>query len=166
MKYQYRIGTKEDMKQLIHVGYQSYGCFKDQLEKKHWQKLKSNLTNPQNYMDLLEISQCFVCEKEGKIVGMAFLVSNGNPTDIFPSHCCYLRMVGVLPNESGKGIGRKLTQRCLNYAKETEEKVVALHTSEIMDAARHIYESMGFAKVRELPKNLGVRYWLYEKEVD
>lgn len=165
MKYQYRIGNKEDIKQLIHVGYQSYGSFKDQLDKEHWQQLKSFLTDPQKYKELLDISRCFVCEKEGKIVGMAFFVSHGNPTKIFSPNSCYLRMVGVLPNECGKGIGRKLTQRCLNYAKETEEKVIALHTSEIMDAARHIYESMGFQKVKELPLHLGLRYWLYEKEI-
>jgi len=166
MKYQYRIGDLEDVQHLIRVGYHSYGSFKDQLKKEHWEKMKSFLVNPQRYMDLLKISRCFVCEKEGKIVGMAFLVRNGNPTDIFRADCCYLRMVGVLPDESGKGIGRRLTQMCLNYAKETEEKVVALHTSEIMESAIYLYESMGFNKVKELPMSLGIRYWLYEKKID
>jgi ribosomal protein S18 acetylase RimI-like enzyme len=52
-------------------------------------------------------------------------------------------------------------QHCINHAKKTNEKVIALHTSEFMNAARHLYEKMGFEILREIEPRLGNRYWLY-----
>ena len=96
---------------------------------------------------------------------MAYVIPKGNPTDIFQEDWSYIRMVGVNPNYNGNGIGKRLTQLCIDHAKETGENVVALHTSEFMDAARHIYESMGFKQIRELEPRLGKRYWLYQLEL-
>ena len=96
---------------------------------------------------------------------MAFLVPRGNPTEIFQGDWSYIRMVGVDPRFSGKGIGRQLTQHCIDFAKSTNEKTIALHTSEFMDAARHIYESLGFTPIKELPLRYGKRYWLYQLEL-
>lgn len=40
-----------------------------------------------------------------------------------------------------------------------------LHTSEMMGAARHIYESLGFKKLREIEPRYGKKYWLYKLEL-
>jgi ribosomal protein S18 acetylase RimI-like enzyme len=50
---------------------------------------------------------------------------------------------------------------CIDKAKQTKEKTIALHTSEFMDAARHIYESLGFKVLHEIAPRLGKKYWLY-----
>lgn len=47
----------------------------------------------------------------------------------------------------------------------SNERTIALHTSEFMDAARHIYESVGFVKVKEIPARYGKKYWLYLLEI-
>lgn len=70
-------------------------------------------------------------------------------------------MVGVNTAYAGKGIGRRLMEICIDHARKTNETKVALHTSEFMDAARHIYENMGFVRIKELDSRLGKRYWLY-----
>ncbi|MDB5249085.1 MAG: hypothetical protein JWQ40_3479 [Segetibacter sp.] len=70
-------------------------------------------------------------------------------------------MVGVHPGYTGQGIAKTLTQTCLEKAKDLNEKTIALHTSELMDAARHIYESPGFTILKEIPNRFGKRYWLY-----
>jgi len=49
----------------------------------------------------------------------------------------YIRFVTVDPSFGGQGIGRKLTTLCIDTARQNES-VIALHTSELMDAARHI----------------------------
>jgi len=48
---------------------------------------------------------------------------------------------------------------------ELKEKTIALHTSEFMDAARHIYEGLGFIMVKEIPPRYGKRYWLYRLDL-
>lgn len=60
---------------------------------------------------------------------------------------------------------KKLMQLCEDHARQTGEKFIALHTSEFMEAARHIYESMGFVQIKELERRLGKMYWLYVKEL-
>jgi len=54
---------------------------------------------------------------------------------------------------------------CIDFARSSDEKTVALHTSEYMNAARHIYESLGFRQIRELEPRYGKRYWIYKLEL-
>jgi ribosomal protein S18 acetylase RimI-like enzyme len=166
MELKYRIGTITDKDQLQKLGLVSYGQFKNVLTEENWNKLNTFLTAEDSYVDLLKKAKCFVCEDKGEIIGMAYLVSKGNPTDVFQEDWSYIRMVGVNPNYSGKGIGKQLTEMCIDFAKETNEEVVALHTSEFMDTARHIYESVGFNQIKELEPRLGKKYWLYQLEIN
>lgn len=165
MEYKYRIGTIKDKEKLQKLGLTSYGQFKEVLTEENWNKMNAFLTAQNSYLDLLSKSKCFICETNAEIIGMAFLVSKGNPTGIFHTDWCYIRMVGVNPEYGGKGIGKKLTQMCIDSAKETKEKIIALHTSEFMDVARHIYESIGFEQTKELEPLYGKKYWLYKLEI-
>lgn len=161
MEYHYRRGTVADKEKLQQLGLNSYGQFKNILTEENWNKLNSSLTTEKTYLELLSISTCYVCEKGEEIVGMAFIIPSGNPTDIFDENWSYIRMGGVHTDYAGNGIGKRLTQMCIDHAKKRGEKIVALHTSEFMDAARKIYEKMGFKQIKELPFRLGKRYWLY-----
>jgi ribosomal protein S18 acetylase RimI-like enzyme len=163
--YTFRDANIADLQELKSLGQNSFGQYKNHLTEENWQKLNVYLTGESTYHELLGKSRCFVCIHENAIVGMAFFLSSGNPTEVFQEDWSYMRMVGVNKAYGGKGIGKYLIKQCLAYAKETGEKAVALHTSEFMDAARHIYESMGFCRIRQLPDRLGKRYWLYLLEL-
>ena len=165
MNYIFRNATEDDTEQLRQLGLNSYGQFESILTEENWTRLKTNLLAENLYSDLLKKGVCFVCVTAEAVIGMAFLIPNGNPTEIFPAEYCYLRMVGVHTGFSGKGIGRKLTQLCIDHAKASGEQRMALHTAEFMDSARHIYESVGFIKTRELKQMLGKKYWFYTLEL-
>ncbi len=160
----YREGNSDDVAGLQKLALISYGRFQNALTEENWNKLKSHLINKNLFPDLLKISKGLVCEHQNEIVGMAFLVPKGNPTEIFEADWSYIRMVGVHPDFGGIGIGKTLTQMCIDFAKSWDEKVIALHTSEYMNAARHIYESLGFKQIRELEPRYGKRYWIYKLE--
>lgn len=157
----YRIATLQDKARLQDLGLNSYGQFKNILTEENWSKLNSFLTNEKSYSDLLSNSKCFVCETNDEIIGMAYIIPKGNPTEIFQTDWSYIRMVGVNTEFEGKGIGKKLIQMCIDFAVETNENIIALHTSEFMNAARHIYENIGFKQIKELEPRLGKKYWLY-----
>lgn len=157
----YRQGAVEDIDELQQLAALSYGVYKHVLSEEHWLKLEHFLNDRQKFEHLLQQSTCFVCVCQGKIVGMAFVILSGNPWDIFPANWAYIRMVGVNPDCQGKGIARRLTQKCIDFAKQNEESTIALHTSEFMDAARHVYEKLGFVQIREIEPRFGKRYWLY-----
>jgi GNAT superfamily N-acetyltransferase len=163
--FKYREASKEDEEQLRNLGLLSYGQFKDDLPQENWANLKAALSVHYLYSGILKIATGFVCEADEKIIGMAFLIPSGNPTEIFQSDWSYIRLVGVDPDYAGKGIGKHLMHMCIDLARRNNEKVIALHTSEFMNAARHIYENMGFVQLRELPTRYGKRYWLYKIEL-
>lgn len=163
MDITYRRGIKDDLTNLKDLAINSWGQFRTQLTPENWQKLFDSLSDDETYTELLEKSTCFVSTTDNdKIIGMAFLVPNGNPTDIYDKDWCYIRFVTVDPQFGGQGIGRKLTNLCIDTAKQNNEKVIALHTSELMDTARHIYESIGFKILKEIDQRFGKRYWLYK----
>lgn len=162
MELNYRSANLSDAEQLKMLAINSWSQFKNDLTPEFWKELYTNLSNKNTFTTLIENSKSFVCETTSKeIVGMAFLVSSGNPTDIYDTNWSYIRYVSVNPKYRGYGIGRKLTQKCIDYAKENNERYIALHTSIMMINARHLYENLGFKILNELEPRLGKQYWLY-----
>ncbi len=147
------------------LGILSYGQHRGALDPESWEKFHAFISAPDTFTYLMSTSTCFLCSVDKHIVGMAFLVRKGHPTDMFEAHWSYLRMVGVDPEYAGRGIAKRLTTMCLDHARQTGERFVALHTSEFMDAARHIYEGFGFKVVRSLTR-YDKQYWIYLLDLD
>jgi len=162
MELNFREGNNEDKEQLKNLAIISYGQFQKILTEENWNKFYENLKADRSYTNILNIAKCFVCEIENEIIGVAYIIPSGNPTDIFETNWSYIRMVGVNPKYRANGISKKLIQNCIAFAIENGETIIALHTSEFMNAARHIYESLGFKKIRELDPLFGKKYWLYQ----
>jgi ribosomal protein S18 acetylase RimI-like enzyme len=167
MEIKHRVGNINDLDGLKKLALKSWEQFRAKLTNENWEKLYTNLNNDNTYSELLDKSECLVCTTDtGEIVGMAFLVPSGNPTEVYDKDWCYIRFVSVDPGFGGQGIGRRLTEHCIELAKEKREKTLALHTSEIMEKARHIYESLGFKILKEIDQRLGKRYWIYTLDID
>jgi GNAT superfamily N-acetyltransferase len=162
----YRVGTINDVDQLQELGITANGQFQSALTPGNWKIFNGNLKDKQKFIDILNIAKCFVCIDKRKIIGVAYLIPSGNPTDLFNSNWSYIRMVGVNPKYRGQGIAKTLTQMCIDFAKQSNELTIALHTSEFMDAARHIYESIGFKVLKEIPPLFGKKYWLYTLDLN
>lgn len=162
----YRVADRNDLNDLQALGLASYGRLKKDITPENWAKLQALLTSDQTFPVLVESCHAFVYEEDSRLLGMAFLVPSGNPTKIYSSDTSYIRMVGVHPHADGKGIAQNLTRLCIDKAKETGEKMIMLHSAEIMYAARHIYEKLGFKKVRLLDVHYGLPYWLYQLDLE
>lgn len=165
MKLKYREGSQVDKQQLKGLAISSYSPFQHVLKEGDWKTLSDKLHDDSSYTSILEIAQCYVCEAEGKLIGVAYIVPSGNPTPIFDTAWSYIRMVGVDPAFRGKGIARKLTELCIAFARQSNEQIIALHTSEFMHSARALYEDLGFKRVKEIDPIFGKRYWLYQLEL-
>ena len=161
----YRLANQKDLKALQALGLASYGTMKAFLTDENWKEMETFLKSENLYSDLLLSSTPFICENKRGIIGMGFLIPSGHPTQVFPSETNYIRMVGVHPDAGGQGIAQYIPRLCIEKAKETGEKSIMLHTSELLLAARHIYEKMGFRKVRKLDLHYGMEYWLYRMDI-
>jgi ribosomal protein S18 acetylase RimI-like enzyme len=158
----YRVAEQKDLPALEELALASYGRLKKHLTPENWTKMETLLKSDQTFPILVRDCHSFVYEENGRLLGMAWLVPSGNPTKVYSAETSYIRMVGVHPDAGGKGIAQALTKLCINKANETGETMISLHSAEIMYDARHIYEKLGFKKIRLLDEHYGLAYWLYE----
>ena len=162
----YRMADPNDIPALRELGLASYGTLrKDYLSPENWKKMQAVLLSDDTFPVLVNSCFAFVCEEDSKLLGMAFLVPSGNPTKMYSADTSYIRMVGVHPDAGGKGIAQTLTSLCIEKAKELGEKIIMLHSAEVMYAARHVYEKLGFQKIRILDEHYGLEYWLYQLDI-
>ncbi len=87
---------------------------------------------------------CWVAERHGGIVGSVTLVDAGDGV-------AKLRLLYVEPSARGLGIGARLVDECLRFAKRAGYRRMSLWTNAIHHAACHIYKERGFAIVAEEP---------------
>ena len=59
-----------------------------------------------------------------------------------------LRLLIVDPKARGLGLGARLTNECVKFARAAGYKKITLWTHSILTAARHVYEKAGFKLMR------------------
>lgn len=86
--------------------------------------------------------RAWIAEKDGERVGAVFVARESD-------EIARLRLLHVEPQARGLGIGKRLVEECVRFARQAGYEKMLLWTQSILHSARHIYEQQGFQIVRE-----------------
>jgi DNA-binding MarR family transcriptional regulator/N-acetylglutamate synthase-like GNAT family acetyltransferase len=100
---------------------------------------------------------CWVAEQGGRIVGAVFVVRKSK-------RVAQLRLLYVEPSARGQGLGARLVDECIAFARAKGYASLMLWTNDVLHAARHVYQTRGFVlekqeRHRSFGKTLVGQFW-------
>jgi GNAT superfamily N-acetyltransferase len=89
----------------------------------------------------------WIAELDGRRVGCVLCVAGDEPGT------AQLRVLLVHPDARGNGLGARLVDTCVAFARDAGYRRVRLWTNDVLTTARHIYLAAGFHMVTEKPNH-------------
>lgn len=90
----------------------------------------------------LQRERCWIAEIDGRYAGSVMLVKDS-------ADVARLRLLLVEPSARGRGIGKRLVDECIAFARSAGYGKIVLWTHGVLIAARAIYQRAGFRLVKQ-----------------
>ena len=135
----------DNVSRLIRDAYQQYENF---LPPEAWKYYVEDMMDVRRR---LNESQLVVAELDGQLAGTVtlYLDAAHSSQGGWPNGWAGIRLLAVHPAYRSRGIGRALMEECIRQCRDQGIAAIGLHTTEMMDVARRMYERMGFVRVPE-----------------
>jgi DNA-binding MarR family transcriptional regulator/N-acetylglutamate synthase-like GNAT family acetyltransferase len=93
-----------------------------------------------------KLERCWIAEIDGENAGCVMLVKDEQPG------VARLRLLLVDPKGRGLGLGNRLVEECVSFARTCGYTKITLWTHSVLSAARHVYERAGFTLTSSEPR--------------
>ena len=106
-----------------------------------------------------ERERAWIGEVDGERAGAVYCTSESE-------EAARLRLLFVEDWARGNGLGRRLVDECVSFAKERDYRRMVLWTNSSLTSARRIYDALGFVQTKEEPNpvfpegTVGQELWL------
>ena len=131
----------------------AYREFQPLMPEAAWERWMDNISEtlraPEGMM--------LVVERQGRIEGAVKFYPDAAQAHQgqWPAGAGLIRVLAVAPDSRGRGYGVRLTQACLQRARDLKIRTIFLYTGTFMAAARHIYEKLGFKRATKFDRDPG-----------
>ena len=141
-------GDRDAIRTVTIAAYQEYAP----LMVEHWEGYRQSILA--TLADVAPAEQ-IVAERGNGIAGTVLLYPAGTALTLPDDTQVRLawpevRLLAVAPAVRGQGIGAALVRECLRRARQSGATALALHTTDLMQAAMQLYERMGFIRAPDL----------------
>ena len=150
--FRIRDATPADAHSINRLCIAAYEEFRDEIGAGKWPLLRETLSRTS---ELSSEGELIVAEDSSGLLGVVLYVPPRQTKEAL------LRTLAVAPENRGRGVGRRLTQECIDRARKAGAETIALTTGQMMMVALLMYERMGFIKQSELGKRFGVQHASY-----
>jgi GNAT superfamily N-acetyltransferase len=106
-------------------------------------------------------AELLVAEDEAVVGFVGYVAPGGEREDIFEPSWALIRLLSVEPAARRRGIGRALSEACMERARCDGASVIAVHVTPVMSVALGMCLRMGFMHTREIPQRNGLPYAVY-----
>lgn len=137
----------DDVVRVLHLAYQEH--IPSPMPQAHARAWRAYWQDIGDVRGRRPVTELIVAELADRIVGTVTLYPDGSLAQDagWPAGWAGIRLLGVVPEARGQGIGRALTEECLGRARRHGASMIGLHTNDWMRVARGMYERIGFQRI-------------------
>jgi ribosomal protein S18 acetylase RimI-like enzyme len=158
-----REGHPEEYAQVGDLTVGAYQEYADRIAPEWWENYQQDL---RAVAERARTARILVADAGGRLAGaVAYFPPGERDEQWFPPDWGFIRMLAVTPADRGHGIGRALTQACIEHARSDGAAGIGLITTHLMTVAKEMYERMGFEQQGEFEWS-GGKYWTYALRLD
>ena len=146
-----RLAADDDVEPARTILRDAYAEYEEAFPPENWKRYLADILDLEGRASASEL---LVAEVDGRLVACVSYFPPGAkmsyPSDAFSEHWPEewgaFRLLAVSPSARGSGVGRALTEECIERARAEGAPVLGLHTTAPMSVARAMYERMGFER--------------------
>ncbi len=148
MKAEIRDARPQDLDETARLMVESYRQYSKDVPEHLWKDYEAEIADVQRRVPFADL---IVAERAGRIIGAVTFYPDATLSEHegWPEGFAEIRLLAVDPNARGLGLGRMLTDECIDRARANRNPTIGLHTSYLMEVAREMYERMGFVRCPE-----------------